>query len=95
MSGKPNEVATIYMSKGAAKSTRLDAATIRKRAASKGDVLVEVKPGEEVTSVSTGWMVEKFVKTVKAEKPAKKKAAARRKVATKKATKPAKKKAKK
>ena len=98
VSGKPNEVATIYMSKGAAKSARLDAAAIRKRATTKGDVLVEVKPGEEVTSVSTGWMVEKFVKTVKAEKPAKKKAAAKKvaakKVAIKKATKPAKKKKK-
>jgi DNA gyrase subunit A len=96
VSGKPNEVVTIHMSKGAAKSARLDAAAIRKRAATKGDVLVEVKPGEEVTSLSTGWMVEKFVKTVKAEKPAKKKAAAKKtaakKVATKKATKPAKKK---
>ncbi len=99
VSGKPNEVATIHMSKGAAKSARLDAAAIRKRAATKGDLVVEVKPGEEVTSVSAGWMVEKFVKTVKAEKPAKKKAAAKKviakKVATKKATKPAKKKAKK
>ncbi|MFZ1043288.1 MAG: DNA gyrase subunit A [Anaerolineales bacterium] len=98
VSGKPNEVATIHMSKGAAKSARLDAAAIRKRATTKGDVLVEVKPGEEVTSVSTGWMVEKFVKTVKAEKPAKKKAAAKKvaakKVAIKKATKPAKKKKK-
>jgi DNA gyrase subunit A len=97
VSGKPNEVATLHMSKGAAKSTRLDAAAIRKRAATKGDVLVEVKPGEEVTSVSAGWMVEKFVKTVKAEKPAKKKASSKKvvtkKVATKKATKPAKKKA--
>ena len=98
VSGKPNEVATIHMSKGAAKSAQLDAAAIRKRATTKGDVLVEVKPGEEVTSVSTGWMVEKFVKTVKAEKPAKKKAAAKKvaakKVAIKKATKPAKKKKK-
>jgi DNA gyrase subunit A len=78
VSGKPNEVATIHMSKGAAKSARLDAAAIRKRAASKGDVVVEVKPGEEVTSVSIGWTVEKFVKTVKAEKPAKKKSVAKK-----------------
>ena len=81
VSGKPNEVATIHMSKGAAKSARLDAAAIRKRAATKGDLVVEVKPGEEVTSVSAGWMVEKFVKTVKAEKPAKKKAAAKKVIA--------------
>src|SRR5271157_23233 len=83
VSGKPNEVATIHMSKGAAKSTRLDAATIRKRAATKGDVLVEVKPGEEVTSLSAGWMVEKFVKAGKEEKAAKKKAATKKVVAKK------------
>ncbi len=99
VSGKPNEVATIYMSKGAAKSARLDTAAIRKRAATKGDVIVEVKPGEEVTSVSAGWMVDKFVKTVKAEKPAKKKAAGKKavvkKTVSKKVSKPVKKKTKK
>jgi DNA gyrase subunit A len=81
VAGKPNEVATIHISKGAAKSARLDAAAIRKRAATKGDVVVEVKPGEEVTSISAGWMVEKFVKKnvpVKEVKPTKKKAAAKK-----------------
>jgi DNA gyrase subunit A len=100
VTGKPNEVATIHLSKGAAKSTRLDAAAVRKRAASKGDVVVEVKPGEEVTGLSVGWMVEKYIKKnapSKAEKPAKKKAAGKKatakKAVTKKAAKPAKKKA--
>jgi len=87
LTGKPNEVATIHISKGAAKSARLDAAAIRKRAATKGDVVVEVKPGEEVTAVSAGWTVEKFVTSslkakksaaAKAEKPAKKKTAAKK-----------------
>jgi hypothetical protein len=45
-SGKPNYVATIHLSKGAPKSTRLDAAGSRKRASTKGDLIVEVKPGE-------------------------------------------------
>ncbi|MFT3890209.1 MAG: DNA gyrase C-terminal beta-propeller domain-containing protein [Anaerolineales bacterium] len=58
---KPNHMATIHQSKGAPKSTRLDAITMRKRAATKGDLIVEVKPGEEVTSVSVGWTVEKYV----------------------------------
>ena len=58
-------MATIHLSKGAPKSTRLDAAGIRKRAATKGDVVVEVKPGEEVVSVNAGWTVEKFVEAVK------------------------------
>ncbi len=61
---KPNHMATIHLTKGAPKSARLDEAGIRKRAATKGDVLVEVKPGEEVTSVNVGWTVEKFVAAV-------------------------------
>ncbi len=58
---KPNHMATIHLSKGAPKSTRLDAAGLRKRASTKGDVVVEVKPGEEVVSVNVNWTVEKFV----------------------------------
>jgi DNA gyrase subunit A len=61
VSDKPNHLATIHLSKGAPKSTRLDAVAVRKRAATKGDVVVEVKPGEEVVSVNVNWMVEKFV----------------------------------
>ncbi|MCQ3938348.1 MAG: DNA gyrase subunit A [Chloroflexi bacterium] len=60
-SGKPNVMATIHLSKGAPKSTRLDAAGLRKRAASKGDEVVEVKPGESVVSINVGWTVERFV----------------------------------
>jgi hypothetical protein len=62
---KPNHMATIHLTKAAPKSTRLDEAGIRKRAATKGDVVVEVKPGEEVVSVNVGWTVEKFVEEVK------------------------------
>jgi DNA gyrase subunit A len=58
---KPNHVATIHLTKGAPKSTRLDEVSVRKRAATKGDVVVDVKPGEEVVSVNVGWTVEKFV----------------------------------
>ena len=58
---KPNHMATIHLSKGAPKSTRLDAAGLRKRASAKGDVVVEVKPGEEAVSVNVGWTVEKYV----------------------------------
>jgi DNA gyrase subunit A len=66
-SGKPNHIATIHTSKGAPKSTRLDAAKTRKRAATKGEEIVEVKPGETVTSVVVGWTVERYVKVVKVE----------------------------
>ncbi|GJQ37409.1 MAG: DNA gyrase subunit A [Anaerolineaceae bacterium] len=69
-SGKANHVATIHMSKGAPKSTRLDAAGLRKRASSKGDVVVEVKPGETVTALAVGWMLESYVK-VEQPKPKK------------------------
>jgi len=67
---KPNHMATIHLTKGAPKSTRLDAAGVRKRAATKGDVVVEVKLGEEVVSVNVGWTVERFVDEQK-EKPTK------------------------
>ena len=97
---KPNHMATIHLSKGAPKSTRLDAAGLRKRAVSKGDVVVEVKPGEEVASVNVPWMAERFVEGEKAKKkvesgkkPAKTKASAKQASAKKKA--PVKKAAKK
>ncbi len=61
VTGKPNHMATIHLTKGAPKSARLDMAAVRKRAATKGDVVVEIKPGEEVVSVNVGWMVEMFV----------------------------------
>jgi len=87
---KPNHMATIHLTKGAPKSTRLDAVALRKRAATKGDVVVEVKPGEEVISVNVGWTVERFMGEVKVEKP-KVKEAVKAKASVKKA-KPAKKK---
>ena len=66
-SGKPNHVATIHLSKGAPKSARLDAAGLRKRASSKGDAVVEVKPGESVTSINVGWTLERFIKVAREE----------------------------
>ena len=94
-SGKPNHIATIHTSKGAPKSARLDAAGIRKRAATKGDAIVEVKPGEAVTSVIVAWTVDRFVKVVKVEekKEGKKKEKASKpakKVTAKKVSKPVK-----
>jgi DNA gyrase subunit A len=85
-SGKPNHIATIHTSKGAPKSTRLDAAKTRKRAATKGEGIVEVKPGETVTSVVVGWTVERYVKVAKAVEEEKRK----KKEGKKKEAKPAK-----
>ncbi|NJC95599.1 MAG: DNA gyrase subunit A [Anaerolineales bacterium] len=74
VSDKPNHLATVHLSKGAPKSTRLDAAGLRKRAATKGDVVVDVKPGEEAVSVNVAWTAEKFVEAVKTSFPKGKKA---------------------
>jgi DNA gyrase subunit A len=77
VTGKSNHMATIHLSKGAPKSTRLDAVAVRKRAAAKGDHVVELKPGEEAVSVNVGWTVERFVGEEKRKKssPAKAKKA--------------------
>jgi len=88
VSGKPNTIATVHVSKGAAKSVRLDLAAVRKRAASKGDVVVEVKPGEEVVAAAVGWTLERFLQVKKVEEVKKKegkKAAPAKKMASKKA----------
>ncbi len=67
--GKPHHVGTVHLSKGAAKSTRLDAAAVRKRASAKGDLVVDVKPGEEVTGLTLGWTIDRFVpKSVEVKK---------------------------
>jgi DNA gyrase subunit A len=89
VTGKPNHMATIHLSKGAPKSTRLDAVALRKRAATKGDHVVEIKPGEEVVSVNVSWTVERFVeedkkKVNKPSAPAKAKKVAKAKPAAKK-----------
>jgi DNA gyrase subunit A len=93
--GKPHHVATIHLSKGAAKSTRLDAAAVRKRSSTKGDVVTELKPGEEVTALTLGWTVDRFVpKVEEKKKPAARKAANAKKDVPRKAAKKAVRKAK-
>jgi DNA gyrase subunit A len=82
--GKPNHVATVHLLNLAPKSTRLDAAPVRKRAAVRGESAIDVKAGDAVTAVVMGWEVENYVKLVEA-KPVKK-APAKRKTPTKKAT---------
>jgi DNA gyrase subunit A len=81
---KPNHMATIHLSKGAPKSTRLDATGLRKRAATKGDVVVEVKPGEEAVSVNVAWEAERFVGEAKKEERGKTKSPKGKKVTGKK-----------
>jgi DNA gyrase subunit A len=71
--GKPNQVATLHLFKAAPKSTRLDAAPLRKRSAVRGDPVVEVKPGDAVLAVVMGWEMERYVT------PGEKKATTRKK----------------
>jgi DNA gyrase/topoisomerase IV subunit A len=75
--GKPNHVATVHLLNLAPKSTRLDAAPVRKRAAVRGESAVEVKAGDTVTAVVMGWEVENYVSV--SEKKEVKKAPTKRK----------------
>jgi DNA gyrase subunit A len=83
-SGKANHIATIHLAKAAPKSTRLDAAPLRKRSATRGDSVTEVKPGDAVTAAHVVWEVERFVKKIVEEekKPAKKTSVPKAKKAT-------------
>jgi hypothetical protein len=63
--GKGNAVVTIHLLKAAAKSARLDEAGLKKRAALRGDTVVEVKPGDDVIGLTEPWTVERFVQTGK------------------------------
>jgi DNA gyrase subunit A len=58
--GKPNSMVTIHLLKAAAKSSRLDEAGLKKRAATRGDVVVEVKPGDAVLGLTAAWWVGRF-----------------------------------
>jgi len=66
--GKPNHTVTLHLRKAAAKQTRLDEAGLKKRATVRGDVVVEVKPGDALVGLTDGWMVEKYIQVQGAEK---------------------------
>lgn len=59
--GKGTHTVTLHLRKAAAKQSRLDEAGLKKRAAMRGDAVVEVKPGDAVIGLTDGWMVEKYV----------------------------------
>ena len=77
-SGKGNAVITLHLAKAAPKSTRLDAAPLRKRAAVRGEAVVEMKAGDAVVGLTEGWVLERYVekksekREVKGKKAAKK-----------------------
>jgi DNA gyrase subunit A len=59
--GKPNAHVTIHLLKAAAKQSRLDEASLRKRSATRGDAVVEVKPGDSVIGLTSGWVFSRYV----------------------------------
>jgi hypothetical protein len=59
--GRKNDIVTLHLAKAAPKMTRLDAAPLRKRSALRGDVVVEVKPGDAVLGVTEAWALERYV----------------------------------
>ncbi len=65
--GKPNAIVTMHLLKAAPKMARLDEAALRKRSATRGDTVVEVKAGDALLGITEGWAVERFVELVKKE----------------------------
>ena len=59
--GKPNTIVTLHLLKAAAKMARLDDASLRKRSALRGEVVVEVRAGDALLGLTEGWAVESYV----------------------------------
>jgi DNA gyrase/topoisomerase IV subunit A len=66
--GKGTQVVTLHLLKAAPKMTRLDEAGLKKRATTRGDAVVEVKPGDTLLGLTEGWMVERYLTLQKAAK---------------------------
>ena len=69
--GKGTHVVTLHLLKAAPKMTRLDEAGMKKRAATRGDTVVEVKPGDAVTRLTDSWIADRYV-SIQAPKEEKK-----------------------
>jgi DNA gyrase/topoisomerase IV subunit A len=59
--GKVNAIVTLHLLKAAAKQARLDEAPLRKRSATRGEAVVDVKPGDSVIGLTTGWTFSRFI----------------------------------
>jgi DNA gyrase subunit A len=81
--GKGNAVVTLHLLKGAPKSCRLDEAPLRKRSALRGETVVEIRPGDALTAITSGWTLERLItlskQAEKETKTAKQKAAGKEK----------------
>jgi DNA gyrase subunit A len=82
--GRKNDMLTLHLAKAAPKMTRLDAATLRRRAAVRGDMVVEVKPGDAVLGITEEWALERYVVPGKQEEGSKKKKGKSKKMPVKK-----------
>ncbi len=72
--GKGNQNITLHLLKSAAKTVRLDEAGLKKRSSTRGDVVVEVKSGDSILELTTGWTAEHYISIKgKKEDPGKKK----------------------
>jgi hypothetical protein len=71
--GKGTRVITLHLLKAAPKMTRLDEAGMKKRAATRGDTVVEVKPGDAVLGLTDAWIVDRFITVLSKDAKAKKK----------------------
>ena len=70
--GKPNAIVTLHLLKAAPKMARLDEAPLRKRSALRGEVVVDVKPGDALLGLTESWAVERFVELGKKDESGKK-----------------------
>ena len=59
--GKGTHIVTLHLLKAAPKMTRLDEAGMKKRAATRGDAVVEVKPGDAVLSLTDNWVAGRYL----------------------------------
>jgi len=59
--GKGTHVITLHLRKAAPKMTRLDEAGLKKRATTRGDMVVEVKAGDTVLGLTDNWIAERFL----------------------------------
>jgi len=70
--GKPNAHVTLHLLKAAAKQTRLDEAPMRKRSALRGEAVVEVKPGDSLIGLTSGWEFDRYIEGKQPEAESKK-----------------------
>lgn len=59
--GKPGTTVTIHLLRAAAKLVRLDEAGLKKRAATRGDAVAEVKPGDAVIHLTVAWETGRYI----------------------------------